>query len=183
MNMVPLPEMTRRVFLNRMLQALGAAAAVPLAGAGAQAESAAPAAAAVPALEFLTADQYRALDAISDTLIPHGGAFELGARDVGLAARIDHYLPRLDPAVAQGVRGALAFIEQQAPELAGKTAPFSGLSEDDRTAVCNAMLRSGGLAAGVLLAMKSLSMSHLDTIDATWKSTGYDGPMLLEDVR
>jgi len=183
MSTIQLPEMTRRVFLHRTLQALGAVAAMPLAGAVAHAGPAALATAAAPALAFLTAGQYRVLDAISDTLIPHGGAFALGARDVGLAARIDRFLPRLDPTVAQGVRGALAFVEQQAPELAGKTAPFSALPEDDRTAVCNAMLRAGGLAAGVLLAMKSLSMSHFYTLDATWKSTGYDGPMLLEDAR
>jgi hypothetical protein len=179
MKTIELPVYTRRVFLNRTLQALGAVAAIPLAG---MAESAA-ADSAVPELQVLTAEEYRVLDAVSDTLIPRGGAFDLGARDVELARRIDHYLPKMDPAVAQGFRGALAFVEQTAPELAGKAAPFSRLSEEDRTAVCNAMLQAGGLPAGVLLAMKYVSMSHFYTLDATWKFTGYDGPMLLEDAR
>lgn len=140
-------------------------------------------AAGIPRLEFLTAEQYIALEAVTDTMIPRGGAFDLGARDVGLAARIDSELPRLDPAVAQGFRGALVFVEQQAPSLAGKPAPFSGLSEDDRAAVCNVMLQAGGLPAGVFLAMKFFSLSYFYTLDATWEYTGYDGPMLLEDAR
>jgi hypothetical protein len=185
MKTIELPVFTRRVFLNRALQALGAVAAMPLASS--MAESAAAksgdVSTAMPALQFLNADEYRVLDAVSDTLIPHGGAFDLGARDVGLAARIERYLPRMDPVVAQGFRGALAFVEQKAPELAGKAAPFSRLSEDDRTTVCNAMLRAGGLPAGVLLAMKYVSMSHFYTLDETWKFTGYDGPMLLEEKR
>jgi len=183
MKTIELPVFTRRVFLNRALQALGAVAAMPVASSMAESGAAQSGDTAMPALQFLNADEYRVLDAVSDTLIPHGGAFDLGARDVGLAVRIDRYLPRMDPVVSQGFRGALAFVEQKAPELAGKAAPFSRLSEDDRTAVCNAMLRAGGLPAGVLLAMKYVSMSHFYTLDETWKFTGYDGPMLLEEKR
>jgi hypothetical protein len=184
MNMLQLPEMTRRVFLNRTLQALGAAVTMPLAGIAAEAAAAsATPAAANPDLKFLSAEQYGTLDAVCDTMIPRGGAFELGARDVGLAARIDGYLLKFDPTVAQGVRGALVFVEQKAPELAGKPAPFSGLSADERTAVLEAMLKAGGLPAGILLALKYVSVSHFYTVDTTWKLTGYDGPMLLEQAR
>jgi hypothetical protein len=180
MSSVELPALTRRVFLNSALQALGAIAAMPLASGSAAA--AAPEADA-PSLKFLTIAQYVTLEAVADTLIPRGGAFELGAADVGLARRIDGYLPVMDPGVAQGVRGALVFVEQQAPALAGKAAPFSGLSEEDRTAVFNAMLKDAGLPASILLAMKYVCMSHFYTLDQTWKFTGYDGPMLLEDAR
>lgn len=189
MDTIQMPEMTRRVFLNRTLQALGAAAAMPLASYAATSDSAPTAApaksstATAPALKFLTPEQYATLDAISDTMIPQGGAFAPGARDLGLAARVDAYLPKFDPAVAQGIRGALVFVEQQAPALAGKAAPFSALSEDDRAAVCNAMLRAGGMPTRILLAMKWVSTSFFYTMDATWKFTGYDGPMLLEESR
>lgn len=190
MSAVQLTEFTRRVFLNRTLQTLGAVALAPLATGIAKAATAASDvttasgnAADIPALQFLNGEEYVVLDAVGDTLIPHGGAFDLGARDVGLASRIDRYLPKMDPAVAQGFRGALTFIEQKAPEFAGKTAPFSRLSEEDRTAVCNAMLQAGGLPAGILLAMKYVTMGHFYTMDETWQFTGYDGPMLLEDAR
>jgi hypothetical protein len=190
MNAIQLPEMTRRVFLSRTLQALGAAAAMPLAGCATRPDSTATAVvtktgltATAPTLKFLTPEQYATLEAISDTLIPQGGAFAPGARDLGLAARIADYLPGLDPAVSQGIRGALVFVEQQAPGLAGKAAPFSGLSEDDRAAVCSAMLRAGGMPTRILLAMKWVSTSFFYTMDATWKFTGYDGPMLLENSR
>jgi hypothetical protein len=190
MNTIQLPEMTRRVFLNRTLQALGAAAAMPLASYATEVDSAEAGAptksastATMPALRFLTPEQYATLEAISDTIIPQGGAFAPGARDLGLAARVDAYLPKFDPAVALGIRGALVFVEQQAPALAGKSAPFSGLSQDDRVAVCNAMLRAGGMPTSVLLATKWISTSFFYTMDATWKFTGYDGPMLLEESR
>ncbi len=183
-----LPEVTRRVFLNQTLQALGAAAAMPLVAACSRRESPPAAVAEVPAvqtpsLEFLNADEYSTLDAASDTLIPPGGAFEMGAREAGLAKRIDSYLPKMDPGVSMGFRGALAFLEQQAPELAGKTAPFSALSEDDRTAVLNAMLQAGGLPVGIFLALKYVCMQHFYTMDKTWQYTGYDGPMLLEGAQ
>jgi len=185
-----IPEMTRRVFLSQTLQTLGVAAAMPLAACAASAvqpstetDARSGPAAAIPPPRFLTPEQYVALEAVTDTMIPRGGAFDLGARDVGLAARIDSHLPRLDPAVAQGIRGALVFVEQQAPLLAGKSAPFSGLSEAERAAVCDAMLQAGGLPAGIFLAMKSFSLTYFYTLDATWKYTGYDGPMLLGDAR
>lgn len=190
MTTIQLPMFTRRVFLNRTLQALGAVAAVPLAGraeksgaGGIEATEQGAPAVATPAPGFLTAEQFLTLDALGDTLIPQGGAFDLGARDVGLARRIDGYLPKLDPAVAQGIRGSLVFVEQTAPALAGKAAPFSGLSADERTSVLNAMLQAGGLPAGILFAMKYVCISHFYTMDKTWQFTGYDGPMLLEDAR
>jgi hypothetical protein len=190
MKVIELPEMTRRVFLNRTLQVLGAAAAMPLASCATRSASESPTTAArstsagtVPTLKVLTPEQYMILDAVCDTMIPRGGAFEPGARDMGLAARIDSYLPKYDPPVAQGILGALVFVEQQAPALAGKSPPFSSLSEDDRTAVCEAMLKAGGLPASIFLAMKYVSVSNFYTIDATWKFTGYDGPMLLEGSR
>lgn len=174
-----LPEITRRIFLHRGLQALGAAVALPLvAHELLAAERGAPAAAA---LKVLTPAEYAVLGAVADTMIPHGGAFELGARDVDLARRIDAYLPRQQPPVVVGIRGALAFTEQQSSGLAGKKGVFSSLSESDRAVVLSAMLAAGGLPASVFLGLKSLCVIHFYTLDATWRYTGYDGPMLLED--
>ena len=180
MTISPLPDFTRRIFLSRALQLLGAAAVLPLAPAyvsGAHAGEQ-----QVPALEFLHAAEYTTLEALADTFIPAGGAFETGARDVGLASRIDHYLPRIDPAVATGFRGALAFVETKAPALAGKKEPFSALTPDEREAVLQAMLESGGLPRSIFLASKHFCLVHFYTLDQTWQFTGYDGPMLTGDA-
>jgi hypothetical protein len=67
--------------------------------------------------------------------------------------------------------------------MAGKAAPFSALSEEDRTAVLAAMLQAGGLPAGIFLALKYVCMGHFYTMDETWQYTGYDGPMLLEATK
>ena len=174
-----LPEYTRRLFLNRTLQALGAVALAPLAqGATVAAtggENTAPAG--------LSSAEYATLDAVADTMIPHGGAFELGARDVNLARRIAQYLPRLHPDVVNGIRGALAFTEQQAPGLIGKKTAFSTLPAAERAAVLSALLAAGGLPATVFLGLKSVCMTHFYTLDSTWRFTGYDGPMLAEVAR
>jgi len=174
-----LPSFTRRIFLNRTLQALGAAAAIPLASRSLHAEP--DSGTRAPALAVLTEGEYTALAAIADTMIPHGGAFAMGARDVDLARRVDAYLPRQQPPVVIGIRGALAFTEQQASGLAGRKGVFSSLSESDRAAVLSAMLAAGGLPASIFLGLKSLCVTHFYTLDATWRHTGYDGPMLLED--
>jgi hypothetical protein len=178
MRELELPEFTRRIFLSRGLQALGAAAVLPLAAD--ELLAAEDATAAMPALAVLAPGEYAVLSAVADTMIPHGGAFELGARDVDLARRIDGALPRLHPDVVTGVRGALAFVEQQAPGLAKKERAFTSLGEADRAAVFSSMVAAGGLPAAAFLALKFLCCSYFYSLDATWKYTGYDGPMLLE---
>jgi len=179
MQSLELPEFTRRTFLSRGLQALGAAAALPfLAG---RVLAATDETSTTPALQVLTPGEYAILAAFADTMIPRGGAFEMGAIDVDLARRIDSYLPRLHPDMIVGVRGALAFVEQKAPGLAKKPETFTALASADREAVFAAMLASPGLPASVLLALKYLCISHFYAIDATWKFIGYDGPKLLEN--
>jgi hypothetical protein len=174
-----LPDFARRTFLTRGLQALGAAAALPIASG--QAFAAAEETPAAPALKVLSSGEYAVLSAVADTIVPRGGAFELGALDVDLARRIDSYLPRLHPDVVTGIRGALAFVEQQAPGLAKKTGAFTALAPADREAVFAGMLAAPGLPASVFLALKFLCVSHFYTLDATWKFTGYDGPKLAEE--
>jgi hypothetical protein len=180
MSGLDIPDFSRRTFLTRSLQVLGAAAALPLA---ASPLLAAERTSSAPALKVLAPGEYAALAAVADTMIPRGGAFATGALDVDLARRIDGYLPRMHPDVVTGIRGALAFVEQQAPALAKKAGTFTALAEPERAEVFAAMLAAPGLPAAVFLALKFVCMSHFYTLDVTWKSTGYDGPMLLEDRR
>lgn len=173
-----LPAFTRRIFLGRGLQALGAALTLPLATRELlAADQDAPAA---PPTGVLTSGELAVLAAFADRVIPAGGAFELGAREADLARRVDAYLPRMHPDVVTGFRGALAFVERQAPELAGKAGAFTALPEADRDAVLSAMLAAGGLPASAFFGLKYVCCAHFYTMDVTWKHTGYDGPMLLE---
>jgi hypothetical protein len=174
-----LPDFARRTFLSRGLQALGAAAALPFVAG--QVLAATDETSATPALQVLSPGEYAVLAAFADTMIPRGGAFEMGAADVDLARRIDSYLQRLNPDMIVGVRGALAFVDQKAPGLARKPGTFAALLPADREAVVAAMLASPGLPASVLLALKFLCISNFYAIDATWKFIGYDGPKLLGD--
>ncbi len=167
-----LPELSRRTFLCRTLQVLGAAAAMPLASVS-LASSHAP-----QAESFLNGGELATLDALADSLIPSGGAFGPGARDVKLLVHIDDYLHRIDPRVATGFRGALVYIETEAPALAGKSSPFSALDAESRAAVLQAMLDTPGLSRGVFLASKNVCMVNFYTLDQVWQFTGYDGPML-----
>ena len=104
----------------------------------------------------LSEEEYHILQAIADTMIPPGGAFDLGASDVDLARRIDAYMPKIDGNVVTGIRGAMAFVEQKAPGLAGKEGTF-------------------------FLGLKWICLTYFYTMDKVWPSVGYDGPMLLED--
>jgi len=174
-----LPDFARRTFLNRGLQALGALATLPLVTSTLVAADNKTPAEHTPGV--LSSGEYAVLAAVADTMVPRGGAFEMGAVDVDLARRIDSYLPRLHPDVVTGVRGALAFVEQQAPGLAKKTGTFTALAPADREAVFAGMLAAPGLPASVFLALKFLCVSHFYTLDATWKFTGYDGPKLLQE--
>jgi hypothetical protein len=174
-----LPGFTRRIFLHRTLQSLGALASLPLAGLVATGSEAVASQAEVSPV-FLSIAEMAILGSIADSFIPHGGAFEIGASDVNLAQRIDRYLPKFEPAVATGFRGALAYVEEQSPAMAGKPSPFSQLGAADRAEVLEAMLRAGGLTAGIFLGLKYVVLQHFYTMDVTWQHTGYDGPMLLE---
>jgi hypothetical protein len=178
---IELPDFARRIFLSRSLQLLGAAVALPLATKPLLA--AGDVAPAAPPLQVLSPAEYAVLAAVADTMIPRGGAFELGAADVDLAGRIDGYLPRMHPDVVTGIHGALAFVEQKAPGLAKKDGTFTALPDADRAAVFSGMLAAPGLAASIFVALKFLCFGHFYTMDRTWKYTGYDGPMLLEDRR
>lgn len=182
----PLPETTRRVFLLRSLQALGTVAAAPLLSACGEPETRAPVASEVspqqqkPAisLKVLTKDDYHILDAVTDTVIPRGGAFELGARDIDLPRRIDHYLSQGDAEVVTGVRGALQFMEHEAPKLIGTALSFSVLSFIDRSSTMQTMEASNGLPVQVFAGLKTLSLFFFYSDDASWPHIGYDGPLV-----
>lgn len=172
-----LPSATRRLFLQRALLALGAVAAAPAVSTRAIADTAA-AAIGAPRLNVLSAEEYRLLSVVTDTVIPRGGPFPLGALDVDLAARIDSYLDPDDAELLQGIRGALMFLEHKAPALVGKDGTFSALPAKERESLLLTLRDTGGDATAVFAALRGLSMFYFYTADQAWPNIGYEGPLV-----
>ena len=169
-----IPELSRRVFLRRSLHAAGALALVPGLSVGC-----APAdVARAPAdLRVLDPGEWALLEVVADTFIPSGGAFELGARDVDLAHRIDAHLAEESAEVQRGLASALRLVEWGSPLVCGRAARFSRLGPDERAACIDALCHSRiGLLRDVQAGLKQLCFFLFYAIDAVWPALGYDGP-------
>jgi choline dehydrogenase-like flavoprotein len=79
----------------------------------------------------LHAGQLATLAAVADAIIPRGGAFPLGAADVGVASRLNRYLNAFSPATRRQVSLLLAAWEFS-PLLSRQVKPFSRLSAAER---------------------------------------------------
>jgi hypothetical protein len=176
-SLVPaLPELTRRALLSRSLAVLGVAAGLPgLVPAGAPAVGA-PAEAAPAGLRVLAPGEWQVLAAVADTVIPRGGAFPLGAADLGLAARIDALLAAQPAELAAGARGALLLLEYGAPLLAGRLARFSRLGEAERAEVFGSLPGRFGLARRVYSGLRGLCLFAFYAQPESWPAVGYEGP-------
>jgi hypothetical protein len=172
---MPIPEISRRVLLRRSLHAAGALAVVPGLALGCAPDDTMR---APQDLRVLSAAEWALLDAVADTFIPHGGAFELGARDVALPGRIDAFLADERPAVLRGVSAALLVVEWASPLAAGHAfARFSKLDAASRSACIEALCQSRiGLLRDVYAGLEQLCMFTFYAVDATWPAIGYDGP-------
>lgn len=171
-----IPELSRRLFLRRSLHAAGALALAPGLSIGCAPGDAAR---APTDLRVLDSGEWALLDVVADTLIPRGGAFELGARDVDLARRIDAFLVDESAAVRSGLSSALLLIEWGSPLVSGRVARFSRLGPDERAACIDALCHSRiGLLRDVYAGLKQLCFFTFYAIDAVWPALGYDGPWI-----
>jgi hypothetical protein len=169
-----IPEFSRRVFLRRSLHVAGALALVPGLSVGCAPGDVAR---APTDLRVLDPGEWSLLGALADTLIPRGGAFELGARDLDLATRIDAFLAGESFDVLRGLSAALLLIEWTSPLASGRVARFSRLGPDERAACIDALCRSRiGLLREVYAGVKQLCFFTFYAIDASWPAVGYDGP-------
>lgn len=180
-NKMQLPEATRRLFLKRSFQALAVTAALPalstLNVAFAENND------KTKALLALSPDIYKILVSVSDTYIPQGGAFDLGAIDIDLAQRIDFYLAKNDPAVAQGVSGALQFIEYKSAEIMGEKGFFSTLSLTKRTQIIQTLSEASGMGVQIYAALRGLCMFFFYTDEKSWQPIGYQGPLVKNNFK
>lgn len=173
-----LPAVTRRLFLQRSVLALAAALSPTLLHAASSAS--APEPISLPtALQAFSADDYRLLSVVSEAILP-SEASSPGARSIDLAARIDRYTSPKDEELIQGIRGALLFIENKAPELIGETKKFSQLDPANQEKVLLAMNSASPLTTTVFVAVRGLCLFYFYTDEAGWEQLGYDGPLLLQ---
>lgn len=176
-----LPGVTRRLFLQRSVLALAATLAPALSHAVA-ASPATGAPLATPALLAFSADDYRLLSVVSEAFIP-SEPDSPGARTIDLAARIDRYTSPQDESLIQGVRGALLFIENTAPELIGETRKFSQLDPANQEKVLLALNTASALTTMIFVAVRGLCLFYFYTDEAGWKEMGYDGPLVSQSNR
>ncbi len=83
-------------------------------------------------LMVLTSRQYKILSVFADRVIPRGGAFALGALDVGVAESVDRMLSNFDQTTQMGLRMLLLFIEYSTFLFTRKFKRFTRLSPEDQ---------------------------------------------------
>ncbi len=93
-------------------------------------------------LVVLTPRQYKILSAFADRLSPRGGAFALGALDVGVAESVDRMLSNFGRTVQMGLKMLLLLIEYSTFFSTPLESPVA--SHGDRQ-FSNSLSASGGL--------------------------------------
>jgi hypothetical protein len=167
------PAFPRRIFLKRSLQAAGALIVLPRFVAGC---SAAPRGEVPAGLKTFSADEYLIAAAVADTLIPDGGAFEAGARSLGLAKRLDEFLVGESQKVVKGTLAALWTLEYGGILLAGQFGRFSSMSPERRIRYFEKLPLGFETGRAIFLGLKRAFVFLFYNMDGSWPAVGYDGP-------
>ncbi len=171
---IKIPESTRRVFLLRSIQALGALAATSLISPPLFAQSKS----SVKNPPF-NSEELSVFRAITDAIIPQNGAFKTGALDVNLAELINKHLTYADQDMITGLKGAFAFIEHESPKIINKpTSIFSTLSTAERTKILESMATIEGIAVQIFSGLKSLSLFFFYSTEQSWAEIGHLPPLV-----
>lgn len=163
----------RRVFLRRSLQMAGLLAALPatVGGCSRSREVAVP-----HDLRVLSPDEYLIADAFADALIPHGGAFEPGARDVDLIRHLDGFLTHEPEPVVRGLTSSLWTLEYGGVLLVGRFGRFTAMSAQSRTVYLQKLPLGFEIGRTIYLGLKHSLYFLFYNLDQTWQYVGYDGP-------
>ena len=114
------------------------------------------------------------LRAVTGTLLPHGGSFELGAADTDLDATLTRYFAALHRLGPLGLRLLLLALEY-GTVVFERTAPLSRLDPAARERALAGWETSRLAARRQLLAsVKLLAMMHFYERPAAWPGIGYD---------
>ncbi len=126
----------------------------------------------------MTPSAFRTLEAAAEAVVPTGGPYPLGAREVEAAKRIDAMMATEDPVAVEQLEGALTALEWITVFRYGRR--YASLPLDKRIAALEELLESrfallrrvgGGVTKLVLFATYNA--------DAMWPHLGYDGPWVL----
>ncbi len=123
----------------------------------------------------LTSARRSTLAALADTLLPHGGALEPGARDVNVAAQLDSYLDRCAPGTRRTVNLMLTAFNLSS--VASRHArPFRFLSSAAKESYVLACETSRiRQRRETLIALKALIMMFFCSDSRIQPLIGYDG--------
>ena len=132
----------------------------------------------VSGLRILSDHEHRTLVALASAVLPRGGPFPIGARDVDLAGAFDRFLADEPRYNQRDLQHALFLLEMGPVLFEGRRMTFSHLSETERLAHFERWMRSGSLLRRqVAIAFKKfLNLVFYDTPEV-WPHIGYDGPM------
>lgn len=175
-----IPNTTRRLFLSRSVQALAAAASMPMLSA---CETLTTGGTALPPSQpgdfhVLSTEERLTLAAVADTVIPKSGGFALGAIDIGLANRISGHLSRFEPELIAGVKGSLQVVDQRAPLMIGEDRPFRELTAEQQDSAFTALKNDRDLGVRVFAALRGLCLFYFYTHADSWRHVGYEGTLV-----
>lgn len=110
----------------------------------------------MPEIKFLTDKEYKIVRALSDALIPRGGAFPLGAEDLNAAEKVDEFLGYLRPDIRMEIKVMMKILNYS-PLFSLKLRTFTRMSLDERIAYIQAWEESRFYSRrAILLALKAL---------------------------
>ncbi len=125
-------------------------------------------------LVVLTPREYKILSAFADRIIPRGGAFALGALDVGVAESVDRMTSNFDRTIQKGLRMLLLLIEYSTFFFTRKFRPFSRLSPEDQDRYLKGWEGSRFyLRRSSFLVLKMLCLSIFYSDERVEKDVGY----------
>lgn len=133
----------------------------------------------VAGLKVLNAREYRTLDALAKTLLPSGGAFEIGAERFDLPRAFDGFLAGEPAANVVKLRRALLLFELGPLLFERRWTTFSRLSAEERLRHYEAWSTSETLVRRqVAIAFRKFMALVFYDSPEVWPSIGYPGPSL-----
>ncbi len=169
------PRITRRTLLKFSLAGAGSLVIVG-AGGFLGIRGRAP---SVSGLRVLNRYHYRTFTAIAETLIPHGGAFPLGASDFDLARTFDGYLADEPPQNIRTFQRALLLVEYGPVLFERRLVTFSNLNPEQRLNHWQGWESSDRLVRRqVALAFRRFVYMVFYDQPQVWPHIGYPGPAI-----